>query len=94
MAMSDADRRTAARHLARQMFVVAEKTANMNLDDLFAAIGAIDDFFVGLASDLTGAQTVEVNLNNALPQPFKGTATIGEKALALTSWAEKRGGLI
>lgn len=94
MALADGDRVTAARRLADRMFVEGDVTANLNLDDIKAAINAIDDTFDALASTLTGAQTVQQNFIAALPEPFKTTSTAGQKGLVVAFVVMKRAGLI
>jgi len=94
MSLSTADRTTAARELARQMFHAVNKTANLDLDDLVAAVGAIDDEMDALASTLTQATTVKANLIQTLPEPFASNSNAQEKALALMVWAMKETGII
>jgi hypothetical protein len=76
------------------MFVEAAATARFSLTDLRAAVDSIDDTFNTPASALTQGQTVVQNINARLPEPFKGNATLAEKALAVAFVAMKTGGLI
>jgi hypothetical protein len=95
MALSDPDRLTAARELARRIFP-SDVTANLNLDDLKAAIGGIDDVFDMQPNDpaLSNSLTLKQNFLALLPEPFKSTATSQQKAFALMVWAMKEVGVI
>ena len=70
------------------------RIADINLDDLLAAVGSIDDMMDALPATLTPAQSIKVNFVQNLPEPFKSTTTADEKALALVVWALKETGLI
>lgn len=94
MALIAADRQDAARQLARKLFVETTATANLSLTDIRAAIDSVDDTFDALASALAGTATVQQNVNIRLPEPFKTTATAGQKASIVAYVAMKRGGLI
>lgn len=83
-ALSDAERNDATRNLGQRMFIDLGITANMSTADLKAAIGAMDDFI----------EANQAALNSAFPVPFRTTATISQKALALAVAAMKKGGLI
>ncbi len=92
MALTAQQRREAARDLAKKVF--ANKTANLNLDDLTAAVGSIDDTMDLLPGALNAVRTVKRNFVDNLPEPFQSNSTAQEKALALTVWALKETGLI
>jgi len=94
MAQTTPQRRDAARELAKRLWVETNATATMNLDDLLAAIGSIDDTMDLLPANLTALQTVKQNFLSRLPEPFKSTATTQQKALALVCWTLKEAGLI
>lgn len=92
MALSDADRRIAAADLAKRMF--SGTTANLNVDDLKAAVASIDDTMDALPGTLNGAQSVKTNFVQGLPEPFLSNSTNQQKAMALMVWAMKEVGLI
>jgi len=92
-AMSNADKAKAARFLGARIYVEAGATANMNGSDLFAAIGAIDGVMESLPPALGNqAQTVAQNINSALPEPFKSTATTQQKSFAVIMWCRVKHG--
>lgn len=93
MAQTAQQRREAARELAAKIFPPTV-TATLNLDDLTAAVGSIDDTMDALPGALTGGQTIKQNFLSRLPEPFKSTATAQQKAVALVAWALKESGLI
>jgi hypothetical protein len=93
--MNAADRRLAARELGLKMFPPGGGiTATLNLDDLVAAVGAIDDEMDKLPATLNAGLTVKQNLVGALPEPFESESTAVQKALALGLWAMKEAGQI
>ena len=94
MAQTTEQRRQAARHVAFKMFVEAGRTANLNLEDLRLAVGAIDDFMDSLPPTLNQVQTIKQNAIAALPEPFKSNSTAQQKAVALMAWAMKEAGII
>lgn len=94
MSQTATERRIAARELATRMFANVGAVANMNLDDLAAAIGSIDDTMDALPGALNGAQTIKVNFVQRLPEPFKSTSTAQQKSIALMIWALKETGII
>lgn len=94
MPLSDSDRQSVTRTLIQKMFVEAGATATLSTADIKAAIDSIDDTFNAAASTLTQGQTVVQNINARLPEPFKGTATTAQKALAVAYVAMKIGGLV
>jgi len=84
MVMTNTDRIAVMRQFAKKIFQDAKATANMDTVELKAAVDAVDGW-------------VDANrgpYNNALPAPFKTTATPQQKALLLTYVVMKREGLI
>lgn len=93
--MSAADKAKAARWLGNKLYVEGGATANLHHDDLVAAIDAIDGAMDGLPPALPNqAQSITLNLNTALPEPFKGTATTPQKSWAVIAWAGVKYGSI
>jgi len=68
--------------------------ADLNHDDLVAAVAAIDDAMDLLPAALDPVKTVKQNLIAAIPQPFKGASTAQQKATVLMLWAMKETGII
>lgn len=93
MTLSVSERRLAARELSIKTFGPSI-TANMNWDDLTAAIGSIDDTMDALPATLTAGQTIKTNFIQRLPEPFKTTSTQQQKALTIMVWAMKETGII
>lgn len=93
MAMTAVQQRHAAREMARRIYDAATR-ADLNLDDLQAAIGAIDATMDKLPAQLAPASTVKQNFIVALPEPFKSGSTAPQKALALALWALKEAGTL
>ncbi len=97
MALTDTQKRDAARKLAHHIFQKSNTTANLNLDDLAAAIGSIDAAMDTVINDIpVGARTNTIKqlFNANLPEPFKSAATPEQKAMALAMWAMREVGLI
>jgi len=94
MTLDAGQRKTAARDLARRLFQEVQKTANLNLDDLAAAVGSVDDTMDALPTALAAAQTVKANFVQRLPEPFKSNTNAQEKAIVLMVWAMKEVGII
>lgn len=94
MSLDATQRRVAARDLAHRMFQTVNKTADLNLDDLTAAVGSIDDTMDALPGTMNGTQSIKTNFVQNLPQPFKSNSTAQEKSLALMAWAMKETGVI
>lgn len=94
MSLTQQQRTEAARELAKKLFQEVSKTANLNLDDLAAAVGSIDDTMDALPAALTAGQTIKTNFVQRLPEPFKSNSTANEKAIALMIWAMKEVGII
>lgn len=91
--MSDADRNKAARILGRKLY--NGTVANCNHADLLAAVMVIDDAMEAVPTGLPNqAQSIALNLNAILPDPFKATATQPQKATLLAVWAGVKYGLI
>lgn len=81
-AMNDANKAKIARIFARRIYNVA--TSNLAHDNIVAAATALDNALEGLPAALPNAmQSVVVNLNLVLPDPFKTTATIPQKSAFL-----------
>ena len=72
------------RAFARQVFVESGYTANVGTDDIEAAVRAIVSFIEG--------NTIAVN--NALPEPFKSTATTAQKRHLVGVVAAKLAGIL
>lgn len=83
MATAD-EKRIAARKWVVKAFQELKTTANMNKDDIEAAADATIDKLNDLKSDL----------NTALPEPFKSTATLAQKSLMVAYSAMKIGNII
>lgn len=80
MALSDSELKAACSPLARRLF--RDKTANLSLADLKAAVAAIDARLdEALSAGDVGLTPAQV-LNQALPAPAS-SATAAEKALIL-----------
>lgn len=84
MSLTTQDQADAARALAGKMFQELSVTANMNHDDLQAAVAAADAWADSHAADY----------NAALPVPFRTTATAAQKAFLLAFLCMKRAGVI
>jgi hypothetical protein len=82
---------------ANKWFVAANALANYSIDDLNAAIQAIDNAFDttlnAAVSAGHGAQTIVVALNSVIPSPVSG-ATNQQKAELVCFAIMKRYGLI
>jgi hypothetical protein len=82
---------------ANKWFVSPNLTAIYNVDDLNAAVQAIDNAFDttinAAASAGHGAQTIVQALNSVIPAPFSG-ATAQQKAELVCFAISKRYGLI
>jgi hypothetical protein len=82
---------------ANKWFVGANSLANFSIDDLNAAVQAIDNAFDttlnAAVSAGHGAQTVAQALNSVIPAPFS-TATVQQKAELVSFAIAKRYGLI
>jgi hypothetical protein len=82
--LSDSDRQLVARDWVRKIFVELANTANMSHTNIKAAVDAADQW----ADDNATA------FNNALPVPFRTTATTAQKTLLLSYVILKRAGII
>lgn len=94
MAFTQQQIKKTVRYWARWMYVRLNATADFDTNQLEGVITAMDTFFAASVSTLNDAQTVEQALNQALPQPFRGAATIDQKASGLASWAMERAGIL
>lgn len=94
MAISDNERRDCARKLILKIFVEVNSRATLSFEDIKAAIDSIDDSFDALASEFTQNRSIEFNFNSRLPEPFRSTASVEQKSLAVAFVAMKRGGVI
>ena len=89
--------RDTSAYWAEKHFVLANELGVFNLDDLNAAVSALDSAFDttlnAAVSAGHGAQTVVQALNSMIPAPFN-TATAQQKAELLCFSIMKRYGLI
>ena len=92
MAQTTQQRTDAARELALRFYATA--TANLNHDDLVAAVVAIDNAMDSLPPVLGQTLTIKQNLAAALPEPFNSNSTAQQKALVLVVWSMKETGVI
>lgn len=91
MAQTAAQKLVAARALAAKMFGLTGATANLNLDDLVAAVSSVDTAMDTIINDVPaawGTKTIKQALLDNLPEPFKTNSTVAQKALALQIWAQ------
>ncbi len=93
MPLDSTQRQEAARALSKEMFSKPNVTATLDLSDLVAAIGSIDDDLHSLPSP-GPPSTVRANVHANLPVPFKTTATDNQKDMAVAFAAMKLAGLI
>lgn len=84
MNLNVAKTREVVKAFANEVFVSAGHTATTNTDDISAAVTAIAGFIEGN----TGA------INNALPVPFKSTATVAQKRHLVGLVAAKLAGIV
>ena len=92
MAQTAQQKADVARELARRLYATA--TANLNHDNLVAAVSAIDNAMDALPPALGQSLTVKQNLIAARPEPFKSNSTAQQKALVLMLWVMKETGII
>lgn len=91
--MSDADRAKSARVFARRVY--SNDACNLSHADILAAVVALDAAFEDVPTNLPNqAQSVANNLNILLPDPFKATANVTQKATLLAVWAGVKYGFI
>lgn len=83
MPLTTDERKAAARHLANRIFTRANRTANMDTDDLVAAVAAADDWL----------DSVAATYNLALPLAFRTKATAAQKTMLLAALCMKRAGV-
>jgi hypothetical protein len=94
-ALSTSERNRAARIWARRVYAEEGATAALSHANIAAAVAALDDAFEGLPTALPNqGQSVALNLNAVLPEPFKGTATTAQKSTLLAVWAGVKYGYI
>lgn len=85
-AITTAQKSEGAKLLSRLLFGTQGQVANLTKTDLEGALQAVDDVMEGLASALTGADTVQKNFLDALPQTYRDNTNATEKAFALDVW--------
>ncbi len=96
MALTSTEIREAARNLTKRLFT-PDITANLDLDDLDAAVASIDASMETVINTIPAGmatKTVKRAIIDALPEPFQSTSTADQKAVALVVWALKEAGLI
>ena len=96
MAFTDDQARKVAREVAARIYTQSI-TATMNLDDLKAAINAIDTVMDTVINTIPGpaqTNTIKQGLLSQLPEPFKSETTTAQKALALSLWAFEEAGVL
>lgn len=94
-AISTPEKNRCARVLANRIFVEAVATATLTHDDLVAAVGAVDAMMEGLPTALGNqSQSIALNINAGLPDPFKSTATVSQKSALVAVWAGVKYGLL
>lgn len=82
-------RRSAARQIARFLFPHGV-VANLNRNDIQAAVAFIDDSFDTVINDIPVGQrvkTIKQLMTTNLPEPFKSASTAIQKAAVLQFWA-------
>jgi hypothetical protein len=95
MALNDAQRRDAGREIGVRMFHSA--TANLNLDDMQAAVTSIDTAMETVINTIPAgwqAKTIKQALIDNLPEPFRSRSTAKQKAEAMEIWAKKEAGVL
>ena len=90
MAQTTDQQREAAREFARRVFVEPNATATLSLEDIRAAVGAIDTAM----DSVVAGQTIRARLIGSLPEPFGSNSTPQQKAMALVVWVMKEVNLI
>lgn len=89
---STLQKRAAARRLATELFNKqgrASTTADLNLDDLVAAIESFDvamDTVISTIPALWQPKTIKIALIDNLPEPFKSKSTATQKVAAMGLW--------
>lgn len=84
MPITDEESRKVARVFAEELFVSRDNTANLDLEEIRAAVSDLTDFIEGNATAI----------NNAFPEPFKSEATLAQKRYVLALAAMKLAGLL
>ena len=82
--MSDADRADATRIYVNQIYVRTNDRADYDTDLLREVIDAMDNYL----------NANQAAINAVLPEPFKSTASLEQKGLALAVTASKRTGVV
>jgi hypothetical protein len=97
MAITSQQQRDTAVHWANENFVTVNATANYTIDDIAAAIAAVDSAFDTTLNQAVaaghGAQTVWQAMAAIIPAPFSG-ATAQQKALLVSNVTMKRVGIL
>lgn len=95
-AITDTEKKKAARLLGIEIFVRPNRVARFGFTELQAIIQEIDDKMDGLASALTQNQSLEVNLHNGMQALDLGSGvsalSIAEESIAIQIWAEVKHG--
>ena len=95
--LSSAQQRDISAYWANINFVAAQVTANFSLDQIQAAVAALDNAFDttinAAATAGFGADTIIQGLNAVIPSPFSG-ATAQQKTLLCCYVLMKRAGVI
>ena len=89
MVQTDIESANAARKLAATMFPQGV-TANLNLDDIKAAVVSIDTAMDIVIRTIPGpwqTKPIKEALIDNLPEPFQTNSTATQKAQALNAWA-------
>ena len=92
MPIPNEKRRLAVRRFSNQFY--RNETAELNLDDILAALDTVYDFFDLDADELSIGQTVQANILARLPQPFKEIASAEMKGYLAAEVMLIRGGFV
>lgn len=96
MALTDQEKRDAAKLLAFEIFQKLSTIAHSDTDNLIAAIGSIDTAMATVINDVPvawGTKTIKQALIDNLPEPFQANSTAAQKAIALAMWAMEEAGI-
>lgn len=96
MPLTDPERQRGARRLARLYFEepVPPATANLDLEEIIAALDFIDASMSADLSTLPPTLSMTQVLVQGFPEPFKARTTTAQKSNALATWALLRGGAL
>lgn len=97
MALTPTQIRQALRQWVKTSYSDRTKVANLNTDDIRAAIESIDSGMDTIISTIPGAwetKSIKQALIDNLPEPFRSKATAEEKALVFSAWAMSEAGVI